>query len=125
MIDSSRIHYFLPILGPAQVVHYAQPDDHVFIEWWITYLRAHGRVPPSVRTTVIAADPQAAPRLVVTVRDGHCERGEILRLGQSLILHESRLTVLDTDTLHQRFQILRDPLAGSRDRGCSRIVSDR
>lgn len=114
MIDTSRIHFFLPILGPAQVVHYAQPDDRTFIEWWIAYLRAHDRVPPSVRTTAIGTGGTQAARLVVTVQDGHSERGDILRIGQSLILHEGRLTVLDTDTLHQRFQVLRDPLAGNR-----------
>ena len=111
MIDTSRIRYFLPILGPAQVVHYAQAEDCAFIEKWIAYLRDHRRVPSTVSTAVIESDPR---RLVISLRDGHSERGDILRLGQSLVLHEGQFTVLDTDTLHQRFHVLRDPL------GCRR-----
>jgi hypothetical protein len=122
VIDTSRIRYFLPILGPAQVVHYAQRDDLEFIEWWIGYLRTHERVSSTVRATRIAArdtDSAAAsvagaPRLVVTFHDGRSDRGEFLRLGQSLILQDRRLTVLDTDTLYQRFQVLPDPVADTR-----------
>ena len=117
VIDTSRIRYYLPILGPAQVVHYVQPDDLDFIQQWISYLRDHDRVAPTVRTTVLGISdtgPPAASRLVVTIHNGHSERGEILRIGQSLILHERQLTVLDTETLHQRFHVLRDPLADER-----------
>jgi hypothetical protein len=99
-------------------VHYAHADDHEFIEWWVGYLRDHGRIDPTTRTTVIHAatdiQPPPAPRLVVSMRDGHSDRSENLRLGQSLILHESRLTALDTEVLHQRFHLLRDPFAGHR-----------
>jgi hypothetical protein len=115
MIDTSRIRYFLPILAPAQVVHYGRRDDLEFIEWWIGYLRTHERVSSTVRATRLAAhDAGSAPRLVVTFHDGRSDRGEFLRPGQSLILQERRLTVLDTDTLYQRFQALRDPVADTR-----------
>lgn len=113
MIDTSRILYFLPALGPAQVVHYAQPDDLTFIEWWITYLRDHDRIPSNAHATVIEpsdTEQPAVPRMVVSVRDGHSEQNEHLRLGQSLILHDGQLTALDTDVLHQKFHLLRDPL---------------
>ena len=103
MIDTTRIHYLLPIPRLAQVVHYTQPDDLAFIQQWITYLRTHARIPASVRTTVLdtdSSDPGAAPRLVVNVRDGHSDRGDILRLGQSLLHQRGQLTVVDADTLH-------------------------
>lgn len=118
MIDTSRIHYILPILGPAQCVHYTARDDLHFIQKWVTYLRAHERVPPTMRTTMIQPSDRdmgmgmdAAPRLVVTVHDGHSDRGDILRRGQSLILQDRQLTVLDTDTLHRRYRELGDPVA--------------
>ena len=114
MIDTSRVLYVLPVLGAGQVVHYRKIDDLDFIQRWISYLIAHSRVTPSVSYTRInatAKDPQAAPRLVVVIRDGHCERSEHLRLGRSLILHEGQFIALDTELVRQNFRLLRDPFA--------------
>lgn len=115
MIDTSRIHYYVPILGAAQGVHYTDRDDDlVFIKRWVAYLRTHGQIPRTARTTVIqptGGDPLAVPRLIVNVHDGHSDRGEILRRGQSLVLQDRQLTVLDTDTLHRRYRKLADPVA--------------
>lgn len=118
MIDA-RIDYLLPILHPALAVHYTEPDDLAFLQWWTTYLRDHDRVAPSVRTTVIDPYRFAPPRLVVTVRDGHSDRGDILRLGQSLILHNRKLRVLDTDTLPKHFRKLTDLCPATEPQGAT------
>ncbi len=116
MFDTSRIDIRMPIVpGPAEIGHYTQPDDLAFLEWWIRDLRVRGRVPASVRYAEISPSitgPQTKP-LVVTDRTGHSERGEILRLGQSLILFGGRFTVRDTDTLQEGLLVLGDPFSGA------------
>jgi len=101
VFDTSRIRYYLPILAPAQVVHYTQADDLEFTKRWISYLLAHDRVASTVHYRQVST-VDAAPRLIVSSHEGHSERCEHLGLGKSLILHETRLTVMDTDNLHQR-----------------------
>lgn len=115
MIDTPRIRIFLPKLPPAQAVHYTEEADLPAITQWIAYLRAHNRVPNSVRTTLLEPTPGASPgaaRLVVTASTGDSDRGEILRLGHSLVLHCGQLMVLDTDVLYEQFEELPDPLPG-------------
>jgi hypothetical protein len=115
MKDASRIRTLLPELAPAQAVHYASADDLTFIEGWVTYLRDHDRISNTVRTTRLDAGGTArdgSPRLVVTTFDGSSDRGEILRIGQSLLLHKGQLRVLDTTTLYAQFREIGDPLAG-------------
>ncbi len=113
MFDISRIQYYLPILAPAQVVHYTRADDLAFTKRWINYLLAHDRIAPNVDYREVNASG-AAPRLIVSVRDGLSERSEHLRLGKSLILQDKQLTVMHTDVLPRKFLPLPDPFDDDR-----------
>jgi hypothetical protein len=106
VIETSRIQYLLPICPPAALaVRYEVPDDLSFIQRWLAYLRHRDQVPESLRTTVIGGDdPCRTARLVMNVHDGHADRGEILHLGQHLVLQAGRLRVLDTEVLTARFR---------------------
>jgi hypothetical protein len=102
------IRTLLPKLTAAQAVHYAERDDLEFVERWVSYLRSHHRIPDTVRTTRLdALDP---PRLVVVTVHNGGEQHEYLRVGQSLLLHEGQLAVLDTSTVIQRFVELTESL---------------